>query len=222
MRDERVNQINAEIQTLTNLKRQLREQEKGLEARARVLGSQAQYKSKNVKELKTSLAGNLPDHLLPANVGALNEVAWPFFFQVNLDFGNDPSLSQSMTPAKGFFQVDQEASFLLMSVSASFSNNTMNESAIRYAPVQVELIDRQSSRRFNNAPIPLQMIGSNSNPMIFPTPMLIMPNAILDVQATGMQHTPNAYAGSGRFQLSFFGYRTRIENAQNVLSTVFG
>lgn len=219
--DERLNQIRAEIQTLTNIKRQLRQQEASLEARARALPNEVQFGRNSLKELKQELSNNLPQHMLPANVGALNEVAWPFFFQANLDFGQNPELS-TVRQVSSFFQVDQEASFLLMSISVMFSRDENNASAIEQSPVEIELIDRQSSRRFNNAPIPLQMIGSNSNPLVLPTPMLIMPNAILDVKASGMQIVPNQYTGSGRFQLSFFGYRTRVENASNVLSTIFG
>lgn len=221
MRDERVNQINAEIQHLDNLKKQLRNQEKGLDARMKTLADPAQFARSDIKEFKNQLNANLAPHMLPSNVGGLNEVAWPFFFQATIDFGQDPELSLTRI-VRSFFQVDQEAAFLLMSVSASFSKDANNNSALESAPVQVEFIDRQSSRRFNNTPIPVQMIGSNSNPMIMPTPMYIPPNAILDIVASGMQVIPFQYTGSGKMQFSFFGYRTRIENAANILSTIFG
>lgn len=221
MRDERINQIDAEINTLTNLKRQLRQQEKSIEARAAYLAQPQQFAHNSARDLKEQMQSNLAPHMMPANLGGFNEVAWPFFFQVNIDFGADPTLSD-MIRTKSFFQVDQEAAFLLMSVSASFGKDAANNSALETAPVQIEIIDRQSSRRFNNAPIPLQMIGNNSNPMIMPTPMYISPNAILDIEASGMQAVPHQYTGSGKVQLSFFGYRTRIENAQNILSTIFG
>lgn len=219
--DDRMNQIQAEIQNLTNLKRQLRDQEKSLDAYVKNLTEPSQFARPRVKEFKEQMTANLAPHMLPSNVGALNEVAWPFFFQVNLDFGANPELS-TVRQARSFFQVDQEAAFLMMSASVAYSKDAANNSAIELAPVEIELIDRQSSRRFNNAPIPLQMVGSNSNPMIMPTPMYISPNAIMDVVATGMQTTPFTYNGSGAFQLSFFGYRTRVENASNILSTIFG
>jgi hypothetical protein len=221
MRDERLNNIQAEMQHLTNLKRQLREQEKSLDVRAKTLAEPAQFQRNNVKEFKEQMGANLAPHMLPSNVGALNEVAWPFFFQVDIDFGQNPELSINRR-VRSFFQVDQEAAFLLMSVSVAYSKDDTNNSALESAPVQVEFIDRQSSRRFNNSALPLQMIGTNSNPMIMPTPMYIQPNAILDVEASGMQETPFSYAGSGKVQFSFFGYRTRVENAQNILSTIFG
>lgn len=220
MRDERINQIQAEINSLTNLKRQLRDQEKSLDVRLKTLSSQEQFSRNTVKDFQEGMKANLAPHMLPANVGGLNEVAWPFFFQVNLDFGQDPQLS-NMLRVKSFFQVDQEAAFLMMSVSVAYGKDANNDSALETAPVQIEFIDRQSSRRFNNAPIPLQMIGTNSNPMIMPTPMYIPPNAVIDVEASGMQVVPNQYVGSGKVQISFFGYRTRIENAQNILSTIF-
>lgn len=220
-KDERQNQLDAEIQHLENLKRQLRQREKGLKAREMYLSSPEQFQFNTVKSLKEDLKGALMPHMLPANVGALNEVAWPFYFQVRIDFGSDPDISQSVSQ-RGYFQVDQEASFILMSVSLSYMTDSADLSGVASAPLSVDFIDRQSTRRFSSGPVPIQSIGDNSNPMIFPTGMLIMPNAFLDVEVRGMNPTTQSHTGSGLLQFSFFGYRTRVENAQKVLSTIFG
>jgi hypothetical protein len=218
--DDRSNQIQAQIQHLTNLKRVLREREKDLNARARYLDQPRTMPANSVKGLRNALLGNLPSHMVPGNVGGINEVTWPFYFQINMDVGTNPTIS-SNSLFKGFFQVDQEAALLLMSMDISYSTNALGQSATSLAPLQVDLIDRQSSRRFSNEPIPLQMIGHNSNPSIMPTPMYIMPNAFLDVSVSGQSPIPMTYTGSGKFQLSFFGYRIRTEDAGKVLSTIF-
>ena len=219
--DERQNQIDSELQRLSNLKRQLRQQEKNIDVRSKMLTEPSQFQYNSTKALRNTLSGALAPHMMPVNVGALNEVAWPFWFQAEVDFGTSPILAQNIMK-KTFFQIDQEASFLLMSITTNFGKDVNNLSALERAPVQVEFIDRQSSRRFNNAPIPLQMLGNNSNPTILPTPMLIMPNAFFDIQVSGLWPNPKQYIGSGLLEFSFFGYRTRVENADKVLSTIFG
>lgn len=220
-KDDREYQIEAEINKLTNLKRDLRNREISIRAREQYLNQPQQFQANNLKQLKSDMGASLAPHMMPVNVGALNEVAWPFYFQASVDFGTDPSISTN-NRKKGYFQVDQEAAFLMMSVSVMYGVDTNNLSACRKSPLQVEFIDRQSSRRFNSSPVPVQMIGDNSSPLIFPTPMLVMPNAFMDIEVSGINDTAQAKTGSGLIQFSFFGYRTRIENANKVLSTIFG
>lgn len=219
--DDRVNSIQAEINRLNNLKRVLRERERSLDARKMHLDQPGVFTVNNVKGLRKSLMGNLPGFMMPGNVGGINEVTWPFYFQANVDFGDDPTINDS-TFARSFFQVDQEAAFLLMSIGRSHSTNAAGQSATFNAPLQVELIDRQSSRRFSDKPIPLQMFGYDSLPSVLPTPMYIQPNAFLDVVVNGIPTTDQDFTGSGLFQLTFFGFRIRTEDAGKVLSTIFG
>jgi hypothetical protein len=218
--DDREYQIEAEINHLNNLKRQLRQREKSINARALYLSQPSQFQNNNVKNLKNELVAALAPHMLPGNVGALNEVAWPFYFQTIIDFDTDPTIS-SNTIQRASFQVDQEASFILMSVSVQFGVDA-NGSALSTAPLAVEFIDRQSSRRFNSGPAPIQTFGSNSLPSVLPTGMLLMPNAFLDTEVRGIPLVAQSFVGSGEMQFSFFGYRTRVENAEKVLSTIFG
>ena len=221
--DERLYQIQAEINHLQNLKRQLRDREKSLKAREMYLNSPQTFPVNNVKNLKQTLGASLPSFMVPGNVGGINEVTWPFLFQANLDFGANPSLADNVF-ARSFYQVDQEAAFLIMGISRAHQTDAAGASATILAPIQIELIDRQSSRRFNSAPIPLQMIGQNSLPSIMPVPFYLQPNAAIDIVASGIPAAANPvdFSGSGEFQLSFFGYRIRTEDAGKVLSTIFG
>jgi|GEM_PF-1481552 len=228
MYDDQVNQVHAEINRLNNLKRALRERERSIDSRRMYLNSNKTFGSanngsttNNVRALRNSLFGNLPNNMIPGNVGGINEVTWPFYFQTLIDMGDDPTIVEN-TFARGFFQVDQEAAFLLTSIARSHSTNAAGASATINAPLQIELIDRQSSRRFSDKPFPLQMIGFDSCPSILPVPMYIQPNAFLDVVVNGIPATDQDFTGSGVFQLSFFGYRIRTEDAGKVLSTIFG
>lgn len=220
MEDDRSNQLQAELQRLTNLKRVLRVREQDLKARNRNLASQPSMASNNIKSLRSSLLGSLPNYMMPGNVGGINEVTWPFLFAINMDIGSDPTISSNIY-TRGSFQVDQEACFLLMGVSIAYNTNDAGQSATALAPLQVEFIDRQSSRRFNDKPMPIQMIGGDSNMSIFPTPMYVQPNAFLDVSVNGILAEEIDVVGSGSMQFCFFGNRMRIDDSGKVLSTIF-
>lgn len=218
--DERIYGVQAEMQRLNNLKRALRDREKSLDARRAYIGSGGAVANNNVKTLQGSLQALLPNYMVPGNVGGLNEVTWPFYFSINIDFGANPTFS-SNTYAKGSFQIDQEAAFILQSITRTHSTNAAGQAATMNAPIQIDLIDRQSSRRFSNDPIPLQMFGTESLASILPTGMYIQPNAFLDVSANGIMEDGQQFNGSGQFTLTFFGYRIRTEDAGKVLSTIF-
>lgn len=195
-------------------RKQIRRQEKLMRKEHKMYGGI----EGDVSDLKQNLMRALPAHLVPGNVGSFNKVTWPFWYQVNFDFGTNPSWSSSTRQTQSF-QNTQEAAFLLMSISRkSYSYTTASD----LAPLQIEIRDRQSSRQFNDRPIPLQMFGKRSHPTVLPTPMLIMPNAFIDVIASSWVDVTQATTGNGKFQLSFFGYRIRTEDASKVLSSIFG
>lgn len=221
--DDRMNDIQASIQNLENVKRLLREREKNLKAREQYLSNPRTFPVNNVANLRNTMLGALPGYMMPGNVGGVNEVTWPFLFNTTLDFGANPSIADNVF-ARNFFQVDQEAAFLVMAISRAHQTDEDNISATINAPIQIEFIDRQSSRRFMSEPMPLQMLGSNSLPSIYPTAFYMPPNSVLDIVASGIPPAaaPIDYTGSGAFQLSFFGNRIRTEDAQKVLSTIFG
>lgn len=220
MSQDQTNSIQAQLNHLDNIKRVLRQREADLNARNRFLSGNSTIPASNVQVMRESMNGILPAYMMPGNVGGLNQVTWPFYFQVEIDIGDNPVVVDN-NYTKGFFQVDQEAALLLMSVSRAHNTDVANFSGTVDAPLQVELVDRQSSRRFSNAPTPLQMFGFNSKPSILPTPMYIQPNGFLDVIVNGIPTTPQNFTGSGKFQLSFFGYRIRTEDTNKVLSTIF-
>lgn len=221
--DDRSNHIQAEIQRLENLKVQLRNREKSLKAKEIYLSQRPSFGASNVQDMRQAFTQMLPNFMQPGNVGGITEVTWPFLFNVNIDFGDDPSIAENIS-ARGFYQVDQEAAFLIMGITRSHSTDADGASGTILAPIQLDFIDRQSTRRFSSTPVPLQAIGQNSVMTVFPTPMYMMPNAFMDVVATGIPpaDNPQEFSGSGAFQLSFFGNRIRTEDAGKVLSTIFG
>lgn len=167
----------------------------------------------NLQDLKNVL----PSYLQPGNVGKMGEVTWPFSYSVGFDFGASPTWTPTTKQVQSF-QVSQEAGLLLMAL-----RRKSNDASGDLSPLQVELRDRQSSRQFNDRPIPMQNIGKKFRPTIFPTPMLLFPNAFLDVTITSWLTTGSQTSTSdGKFNITFFGYRIRTEDLGTVLSSVFG
>lgn len=212
-------QVQQEMDSLTRIRQQLRADERGLRARQELLATQPQVNKTNLRQ---SLGDYLPPHLMPGNVGGFNCVTWPFWFQVGFDFGTDPAIvGGGVTSQTQNFQVTQEAAILLLGVSRQA--NTYGTSG-HLGPWSITVRDNQSSRQFNDQPVPIQMISSApGRPTKLPTVMLMMPNAIVSCVMTNWlpAGTTQATVGSGVQQFSFFGYRIRIEDTEKVLSSVF-
>lgn len=194
--------------------------ERNLNARHRALGNYPQVGAGgNAKGLARNLRGALPEHLVPMNVGGYNTVAWPFWFQVDFNFGTNPTLTATTTQTQSY-QVTQEAAVILLGISR-FSDAYSGAGDL--GPWTMTIRDRQSSRQFNDRPIPLQMIGTQARPTRLPTGLLLMPNAFMDVtMATWLTGALSmTTVGEARHQFSFFGLRVRVEDAEKVLSSVF-
>lgn len=213
------NQVRQNVANANQLKAAIAD----LQARIQGLGSAPVVNTAG--NLYNKLAKILPEHLIPSNVGPVNNVQWPFHFSVDFDLTTTPDWPNITANTKliSSFQVTQESAFIFMSITRYADDYNV---AGDLGPLSVEFRDRQSSRFFNNAPIPIQMIGRKAWPTLLPTPFIIMPNAIFDIELTShlaqgvSQATPNG--STGIHQITFSGYRIRVEDADKVLSSVFG
>lgn len=174
----------------------------------------------NAGNLEQNISKFVPKQLMPTNVGHLNKVSWPFWYTMEFDFGTDPALTINTTQTQSF-QVSQEAAFIFTHLYR-FADEYSGSGDL--GPWTIEFRDRQSSRFFNNAPIPIQMIGSKSLPAWLPTPMIILPNAFMEgTMSTHLEAgVTQATVGSGKHKFTFAGFRVRVEDAHKVLSSVFG
>jgi hypothetical protein len=177
------------------------------------------------EHLRNSLSRFLPGHLMPKNLGKLGQSVWPFYYDVSFDLSTTtdwPDLTSNTRQVRSF-QVTQEAAFIFMAVSRHANDYSAGGDL---GPLTIEFRDRQSSRFFNDSPIPIQMIATKGFWTILPTGMILLPNAFFDcTMATSLddgvvQNTEPASTGKNKF--TFFGYRCRVDDAKNVLSTVFG
>lgn len=161
---------------------------------------------------------NLPARMRPSNVGNIDKVTWPFYFTLTFDFGTNPTYGPNTKQVQSF-QVSNEAAYLLRIIGRKPWDST---NASDLAPLQIELRDRQSSRQFNDRPIPLQNIGKKFLPSELSTPMILAPNAFFEVTMTSWLLANQASVGIGKHEIYFSGYRIRAEDMKKTYSAIFG
>lgn len=213
-------EIQKKIRDINSLKSSI----KDLKARRKALSSQPV--ARHGESLSGAISSLLGDQsLIPKNVGGLNHVAWPFWYTVDFDLSqtNDwPNLTSNTRQTRSF-QVSQEAAFLMMGIIRHAEDYN---DAGDLGPLTIEFRDRQSSRFFNDAPIPIQMFGQKGYYSYIAVPMILLPNAFFELSmgtllADGVsQNVPGGSTGVHTFTVS--GYRIRVEDAHKVLSSIFG
>jgi hypothetical protein len=204
-----------QIKELENQRKINRARERSLRSRAHLLSAQPVIKDSGT--LRKNLEKIIPKHLSPTNIGKLNEVEWFFWFPLDFDFGTDPTYTETTRQSRQF-QVDQEAGFLLTHISRTHDSSGPSGAQ---APLQMTLRDNQSSRQFNDAPIPLQFVGSRGDYLELDTPLFIAPNSTFSVEMTSWLSGDFPTTGSGKHQITLGGYRMRAEDASKVLTSIF-
>lgn len=174
-----------------------------------------------MNRLEQELLKKLPSALIPGNVGNYYDVAWPFEYTVNFDFGSNPSWPSAITTVnqKQSFQVTQEAAFIIGGISRKCQSGTTSG---ELAPLLIQFRDRSSTRQFMDTPIPIQGIAKKTPVSVWEIPLILMPNAFLDVTISTFQTIAQPTVGSGKMSFTFHGYRTRTSDVDHVLSTIFG
>lgn len=159
--------------------------------------------------------------LRPGNLGDINRVVWPFWFTTS-----KATLVPNST-VQGNITVTQEAAFIWLGhTKAVFMEDGTPGNFIYIDPQQpdgsakannltVSIRDSQSSRTFMNKSIDINQMGSWYYPTILPTPQLLLPNSNIEFQFANSDQN-NTY----RPFITVYGLRVRIEDAQDILSTV--
>lgn len=208
------------------LKEQVEKQEAFLNARETALNNKEIQLRNDIlpnntpRNFMRNMKSALGETLMPGNVGDLNTVIWPFFFTTQFSLVNpNETFSASYT-------VTQEASFIWMSYTKAVYSYSAPDftyidpdqpGAAGLAPnLSVTFEDSQSGRSFVNFPLDLDNVGNPRFPSKFPKPMLVLPNANMQIQFSNSD-AANIYAPF----VTVFGYRMRMEDAQRLLSTVY-
>lgn len=181
------------------------------------------------RELQQKFSRGILDGIQPGNIGDINRVIWWFAFQFQSQNGSviDIAPGQSQTLS---FTVTQEAGFLLREISQAtfrlnggiyeyvdpfyFDEAVNSPNGLRYT-----LQDAVSSRVFTGSlqgrsNQDIAMLGNANFPKVFPSTVFLLPNQTMLLNLT------NSGTETYRTFVTAKGYRIRVEDAQQILSTV--
>lgn len=178
------------------------------------------------EDLAANLAKAVGHELTPGNIGDINSVIWPFYFPTEKP---DSPLAVNETFETGF-SVTQEAAFIMMSIvktvylvqdfggpGESWTYLDPDQSNPSAPGLVFTLRDGSSSRQLFNTPMNLDHYGNPRFPTVFPRPVMLLPNQVMQIAFTNTNPS-NVYFPI----VTAFGYRVRIDQAQNILSLVYG
>jgi len=218
-----------QINKLLKLQQQVSSREAYLDAKAKALNAQERRLANGMlpnmgaNDLEANLRNNpnLSSGMVPGNVGAINRVIWPFYFTTAFI-----TLAPNTTINTGF-TVTQEAAFIWMSYTKSVYELTGGTDYTYVDPDQpgaagiapglsFTIHDSQSGRDFDNFPINLDGVGNPRWPTMFPKPTMFLPNSNIQISFNNSD-VAKTYVPF----ITAFGYRIRIDDAQNILSLVY-
>lgn len=195
------------------------QKEKSLKERENRL-KQLVLKDTQPQNLKANIKAHLPNYLAPGNVGDINRVIWPFYFTT------DKVEVQPNSNQRTSFVVTLEASFVWMyytktvfvkdAVSGEESYLDPDDTSSFASGLSFFMRDPQSQREFFNRPIRMEHVGNPRWPSTLPAPQMILPRSTIEVNFIN-ETDDTIYIP----QITFFGYRIRMEHQQELLSTVY-
>jgi len=165
---------------------------------------------------------NLSSQMKPGNVEDITRAIWPFYFSTTYA---EVVPGQSVRTS---FTVTQEAAFIWLyttktvhvddaGITRYIDPNNFDVDFGQANGLAFTIRDAQSTREFNQLPIPTDMVGDPMSPWALPSPVFFLPNATVEVQFINSNLT-NTYYPS----MSFFGYRVRLDQREKMLSMVTG
>jgi hypothetical protein len=215
-----LNKLNDQVQSLKTF---LDTKEDVLNKRESQL-RQGQIPNTGPQDLQANMMRALGKEFSPGNVGDINKIIWPFYFTTDTPPAAGIAVDQSFVTG---ITITQEAAFVAMSFVAdvydvaagpAWSYITPTTSGVSdYPGLSFAIRDTQSGRDFFNVPMALDSYGNPRFVAKYPRPIMFLPNSNVQVQFFN-SHPTKVYAP----KLTFFGYRVRIEDAQNLLGLVYG
>lgn len=185
---------------------------------------QGQMPNNSAQNLQYNMKNDLSPLLTPGNIGDINSVIWPFYFTTDVP---DSPIAANETFTTGL-SVTQEAAFIFMSFTKTVyqvEGDQPNDSWTYLDPsdqpsapgLVFTLRDGSSSRQLFNTPINIDAYGNPRFPTKWPRPIMLLPNQVMQIAFTNT-HPLNLYVPF----ITAFGYRIRIDQAQKLLSLVYG
>jgi hypothetical protein len=196
-----ISEVQQELGSLRIEEKSIKEQENYVTSLPMVTGD----------DLYKSLQKILPANLLPKNIGSIEEITWPNWYELEFDFTNGADTDYIVNDRKSsYFQIGQEAGFLLTHIYRTYRDSGI---AGQGAPLHFAIKNVQSTRQFNDSPIQLQHIGTRSKPYKLPVPILLQPNEKIEVEMESWFGSDiNIPASNGKHSLTFMGRRVRMKD----------
>lgn len=213
---KKMQELAERAETLQAYIRKLRMHERSLAAREKALSNQYQMPNSSIEAVRSSMMAGLPIDIVPLNIGNIEKAAWNYWFPVNFLFSGVTEINQNLRQTS-YFQVDQEAAFIMTHVSYNFRDSD------QYTAWNISFTDRQSQRQLQNNPVPITSFGQRGLQTKLTTPYLLMPNAQFEVTLQSTQFgtfTPVAPVDIA-LQMTFHGIRMRVDDASEILSTMY-
>jgi len=188
---------------------------------------QGQIPTDNPRDVEKNMMRNLGPMLAPGNLGDINKIIWPFYFTTE-------SPGTPIAPNETFqtgFSVTQEAAFIMMSYTKvvynagtlaapaavwTYADPNTNTLINRSPGLVYTLRDGSSARQLFNSAIELGHHGNPRFPTKWPRPIMFLPNQVIQIAFTNTD-PQNLYVPF----ITGFGYRMRVEDAQNFLSLIY-
>jgi hypothetical protein len=180
------------------------------------------------QDVLRNLRNVLPDYLVPGNLGDVNRVVWPFWF-TNITPELPAAVGTTQTTSTATVTITQEAAFIITDIlKAIFIFDPIAGTYTYVDPSQpgqagltpgltMQLVDAQSSRVFMSKPVELDTIGYSQFPYELPTPIMFLPNSIIQTQFTNTNTSFNYIPW-----VTFLGVRCRIEDSQRIMGLITG
>lgn len=181
------------------------------------------------QDVKANLRNGLPEWMVPGNLGEINSIIWPFWF-TNITPALPAATGGTQSQATASVTITQEAAFIITSFTkAIFTYDPITGFATYLDPSNIPggaglspgltmtLVDAQSSRVFMSKPIQLDTVGYSVFPNALPTPLMFLPNSIIQTQLFNSSASNNYVPW-----ITYFGVRCRIEDAQRIMSLITG
>lgn len=180
------------------------------------LNRKTESEKANVAKLEEKVA-SMTSEIVPAGIKDINKIIWPYTMSTGF-----MQTSPTVAYANKNLLVNQEAGFVVTKVIHQVFEK-MGAGNYRWVDLRNENVedlfinfsDPQSGRYFAQEPFSINHIGDGQFfTKMFGRP-LILPNSAMNAEVTTKSGTKTYFTN-----ISFVGYRVRIEDAQDILGLV--
>lgn len=211
-------QLIYEITKLQKKRQDIRSEERTIVDQTKMINMQQVVSDEG--NLRDNISKILPKHLVPTNVGDYRQLLSPYWYHAEFNLGTNITITPNYT-ATASIQIHQDAGFLLTTIQ----RYTKVQGTAGFAiPLGLTIRDNQSTRQFNDRPIPLNSIGFRARPTKLVTPMLLRPNASVTLTLSSLIDDIAGWswilAGDSYQEIMLGGLRVNMADEQYLMDNI--